>query len=396
VAVRPSAGAAPAENRHILLVAYAGAVAALTGVQLITPALPAIQRGLDLSDSQVGLVTSLFLLPGLVLSVPIGFLTDRVGRRSVFCVALVLMGAGGVVLLVVHDTLVLFVVRLLQGVAFAALLPTTITLIGDVVKGSKQIRAQGNRNMVMAMGEASLPLIGGALVGLAWFAPFAVQVLAIPLAIIGWKVIGPRRTTRHYRTTLRSLGRLLRDGVAVAIQLAGMLRFLFRFALLSYLPILLDARDASPLLISVSLSSIAVAGILSAWAAPSIVGRARPSAIVALCLFTMSMTLAAVAVIPAHPIAIAAMVLFGFADMLYGVVQNAAMVTVVKDEARASFVAAIGAVRNFGKFAAPTLIGVLLLGLRLEQAFLIIAAVALLAIPTALPFRTIDDRLSER
>lgn len=387
----------PPDNRRILLLAYAGSVAALTGVQLAAPALPAIKRALELTDPQVGLVTSLFLLPGVILTVPIGLLTDRFGRRVVFCTALALMGAGGVVLLFVHDLVIFFAVRVVQGIAFAALLPTTITLIGDVARDREQVRAQGRRNLAMAIGDTTLPLIGGALVGIAWFAPFAVQILSIPLAIAGWKLIGEYTTAqRRSRPSLRSLGRLLRSTIALAIQVAGLLRFLFTFALLSYLPILLDREGASTFLISISLSAIAAAGIVSAWVSPAIVARVKPSVVVATGLVVVGVTTATVALAP-HPfIVIPAMLLYGFASVLYGVILNAAMVTAVSDETRASFVAAIAAVRNFGKFAAPTIVGILLLGMSLQHAFLLLAGVALVAAPIALPFRAIDEPLQDR
>lgn len=382
--------------RRVLRLAYAGSVTALTGVQLIAPALPAIKRELDLTDPQVGLVTSLFLLPGVVLTMPIGLLTDRFGRRVVFCGALVLMGAGGAVLLLVHDVVVFFGVRLVQGVAFAALLPTTITLIGDVARDRGQVRAQGRRNLAMATGDTVLPLIGGALVAVAWFAPFAVQLVAIPLAIAGWKIIGPITTRHRSRPSLRSLGRLLRSTLALAIQFGGLLRFLFTFALLSYLPILLDRQGASTFLVSVSVSAIAAAGIVSAWVAPVIVSRIKPSVIVAAALIVMGLAMATTALAPSAAVAIPAMLLYGFGSVLFGVIMNAAMVTAVSDDERASFVAAVATVRNFGKFAAPTAIGVLLLSMSLQNAFLLLSGVALVASTIALPYRAVDDALQDR
>lgn len=384
------------DSRRILVLAYAGSVAALTGIQLIAPALPAIKQALELTDPQVGLVTSLFLLPGVLLAVPIGLLNDRFGRRVVFCTALATMGAGGVVLLLVHDLAVFFAVRVVQGVAFAALLPTTITLIGDVAPDREQVRAQGRRNLAMAIGDTTLPLIGGALVTIAWFAPFAVQVLSIPLAIAGWQVIGDTTGQRRSRPSLRSLARLLRSTMALAIQLAGLLRFLFTFALLSYLPILLHREGTSTLLISLSVSAIAAAGIVSAWAAPAIVVRVKPSVVIATGFVVVGVTLAAVALAANPLVVVPAMLFYGFASVLYGVILNAAMVTAVSDEERASFVAAIVSVRNFGKFAAPTIVALLILGMSLQHAFLVLAAVAFVAVPIALPFRAVDDVLQDR
>lgn len=77
--VRESPGAA---------VVFASTLVAVMGVSLVSPALPAIQRAWGISESEASLLISAFTLP-------IGVVTDRVGRKPVLLVSLVAFGASG-------------------------------------------------------------------------------------------------------------------------------------------------------------------------------------------------------------------------------------------------------------------------------------------------------------
>ena len=71
----------------------------LSGLQSILPTLPLMQDELGLSNTEIGLVTSVYLLPGVLLAVPAGMLADRFGRRIVLSVSLLVFGVGGLVVL---------------------------------------------------------------------------------------------------------------------------------------------------------------------------------------------------------------------------------------------------------------------------------------------------------
>ena len=111
----------------------------LTGIQPILPALPEMQRELGLSDSEISLVTSMYFLPSVLLAFPTGLLADRFGRRSVFVVSLVVFGLCGLALSFTRSFAAICAVRALQGSAFAAVHPLSITMIGDARSGAEQV-----------------------------------------------------------------------------------------------------------------------------------------------------------------------------------------------------------------------------------------------------------------
>lgn len=88
----------PAYPAHLawlgLVVAYAGAVTVGFVFHFLPPILTIVIDDLQISHGQAGLLMSLFALPGLLLSLPGGWLVDRYGERLVGGVGLILMGLG--------------------------------------------------------------------------------------------------------------------------------------------------------------------------------------------------------------------------------------------------------------------------------------------------------------
>ena len=68
---------------------------AVMGVAVIAPAFPRIIRELGISSGQVGLLVTIFTLPGIVLTPLLGVMADRVGRKTVLLPSLILFGTAG-------------------------------------------------------------------------------------------------------------------------------------------------------------------------------------------------------------------------------------------------------------------------------------------------------------
>ncbi len=141
-----------------------------------------MRDALNLSEAQLGLVMSVYLLPAALAAVPLGVLADRIGRRIVFGGSFIGFGICGAVLPLVATSFQAFLaVRFVQGIMFAGLLPLTMTILGDFFSGAELVGAQGRRSVAMSMGDGLLPVMGGLLVGAGWFVPWLGQAIAIPL-----------------------------------------------------------------------------------------------------------------------------------------------------------------------------------------------------------------------
>jgi len=365
--------------RTQLALVYVVAGAALAGIQAILPALPAIQTTFGIDDSKVALVTSLFLLPSVLLTVPMGMLADRIGRRRVIACSLVVFGVAGLMMAFTVSTFsALLAWRVVQGAAFAAILPLTITLIGDVLSGAEQIASQGRRSVVMFAAEAILPVTGGALVLISWSAPFALQAVTLPLGLVAWFVVPDviDTSTRAHRPSTRLVG-LLRRPAVVALGGLTFSRFFFKFAFLTYLPVLLVTnRGMAESFAGVALGVFAASGLVAAVASGRLAHHATPARWIGIGLFGFGVSLALLAIELGPAAALALAAIFGLADGLCGVFINGVTAEVASAELRASFVAVSGTVRNIGKFLAPSVLGLLVLQMELDAAFVVVAVAA--------------------
>jgi MFS family permease len=383
-------------GRSQIWIAILASVVILTGIQLILPALPVIQSELGLSDSQIALVTSAYLLPSIFLAFPAGLLAGRFGRRPVFVSSLTLFGLCGLALLFSRTFYLIIAIRVLQGMAFAAIHPLSITMIGDARSGVAQVSAQGQRMAMMSISDAGLPVIGGLLVGLAWFAPFALQLVTIPLAVAAWfllpKNTGSRKQPDGY---LKQLFDVLKEKTSLILQVSGFLRFLFKFAFLTYLPILMVSKlGLSPILAGVALGIAAVAGIAMGALSGRMVRLAAPSRITAISLILIAVAFFIISINKSVGLLLLASLMFGLADGIYGVFQNALIAQASPADQRAAFIAASGSVRNLGKFIAPTLLGLSVLVLPLELSFALMGVLAIAALLTIPLLSSLDHRLT--
>lgn len=382
-------------RRTLLLAHLAGAVV-LGGVQGIVPALPAIQAALELSDAQIGLVNSVYLLPSVLLAIPAGLLMDRIGRRPVLVVSLIVFGGAGTVALFAPTFELLLLLRALQGVAFASALPLSVTLIGDLLTGMAQVREQGVRMVVLTISDIVLALAGGALVLLSWTAPFALHLMALPLAVLVWFDRGtdvkPAGDGRHFG--LRGLARLLRTRLAIAVQSVALIRFFFKFAVLTYAPVLLFARGWSATWIAVGLAAMAAAATTAAVASRRVLRIWPATTVLAASLLVTAACFVVLASFDAVAASAAALLVLGTAEGSLGVVSNAMVIEGAGDTERALFVASSAALKNLGKFAAPALLSAATLVMPLSWAFVAVAALAIVALPAVLPLRRLDERLA--
>ena len=122
------------------------------------------------------------MLPAVIFAVPLGYAADRYGRRRVFVSMALLYSVAGAGQAFLEDYWALLALRFLQGIGFGALMPLSMTLIGDALRGPAQLRAQSHRQVGMALGEFVLPLVGAALAAVSWQLALGAQGFLLPLA----------------------------------------------------------------------------------------------------------------------------------------------------------------------------------------------------------------------
>ncbi|MFB6346721.1 MAG: MFS transporter [bacterium] len=200
----------PSNLRASFCILVAGTLMAVAGVGLISPILPTVWDVFGLTDVQASALVWGYLLPGVILPPFIGYVADRWGRRRVLFVSLWVFGIFGTAGVFVNSFQILLIFRVLQGIGGIALPLMARTLIGDYY-GEQTGSYMGIHDACLSLGGAVCPVLGGWLGSFAWYAPFALYSLGIPVGL-GVLYVLPdweRSDSSGDQSYLRELGSLL-------------------------------------------------------------------------------------------------------------------------------------------------------------------------------------------
>jgi EmrB/QacA subfamily drug resistance transporter len=156
----PSAVGLRSERGPVLVgLMLATALVALDAT-IIATAVPSIVRDLG-GFSQFPWLFSIYLLTQAVTVPLYGKLADVVGRRPVLFFGIAVFVAGSVLCGVAWSMPTLIVARAVQGIGAGAVLPMTITIVGDLYSVQERARVQGYVASVWGAASVIGPTLGG-------------------------------------------------------------------------------------------------------------------------------------------------------------------------------------------------------------------------------------------
>jgi EmrB/QacA subfamily drug resistance transporter len=167
----------------LIVVALGVIMVGLDGT-VVAIANPSIAKSLHASLSDLQWITNSYLLVLAVLLIVGGKLGDRYGRRRVFLIGVVGFALASVGVGVIGSISGVIVLRALQGVFGALLLPNTLGLLRAVFPADKLNQAVGIWSASSATAIAGAPIIGGFLVQrVSWQSVFFLNVPVAALAV---------------------------------------------------------------------------------------------------------------------------------------------------------------------------------------------------------------------
>ncbi|MHA2302679.1 MAG: MFS transporter, partial [Candidatus Thorarchaeota archaeon] len=226
-----------------LQIAFSITLMAVMGAASITPAFPKIVQELNISTESVGLLITVFTIPGVILTLFLGISADRYGRKRILVPGLFLFAIAGSLCAFASDFNTLLVLRFFQGIGAASLGSLGTTVIGDLYTGRDTAAAMGYNFSVVSIGTAVYPIIGGMLATIGWNYPFILPILGLPVGLAVLRSLdNPEpEASVQLMSYLRGAWHEIKTRLVLVIYLTNIVTFILRYGpILTFLPILLD------------------------------------------------------------------------------------------------------------------------------------------------------------
>ena len=233
------------ERRTALLGAGLVAIGPIS-MALYTPAMPTLVEAFGTTDSMIKLTLTSYFLGFAVTQLFVGPLTDAFGRKPVTLAFLGLYLGSAVLATYAPDITWMLIARTLQGIGSAVGVAVSRAMVRDQFTGQTSARIMNTIAMMLALGPAISPTIGGiVLEAFGWREVFWCMIvygLALLLAVFwfqketntyqGLHHLNPSKLARNYLRLLRTPA-FMQPSLLVGFSLGNL------YALSSALPFVL-------------------------------------------------------------------------------------------------------------------------------------------------------------
>ncbi len=177
------------KRNPVLAILFLGVLMAALDIAIIGPALPAIRDDFHTTDRAVVWVFTTYLLFNLIGTPLMAKLSDRLGRRDVYVVDVLLFAVGSVVVALAPSLMWVIVGRGIQGFGAGGIFPVASAVIGDTFPPERRGRALGIIGSVFGVAFLIGPILAGVILKffswhMLFWGPLPFALVLIPLA---WK-----------------------------------------------------------------------------------------------------------------------------------------------------------------------------------------------------------------
>jgi ACDE family multidrug resistance protein len=181
------------KNNHSQVIFFIGLLpfVMVLGNSMLIPLLPEIERDLELTNVETGLVLSMFSIPAAIVIPLIGFLSDRFGRKKLILISLVLVIVGSIICGL--SSLLggqsyrfhwLLAGRIVQGIGAGGTTPLAMALVGDIFVNDRS-KVLGVLEVYNGIGKVLAPILGAASAIWNWYFAFFILPIIATLSYLG-------------------------------------------------------------------------------------------------------------------------------------------------------------------------------------------------------------------
>lgn len=150
-------------DKKIFIALFASLFTSVTGVGIVVPLLPVYAHDLGATGFYIALIFGGFSLSRTLFLPWFGRLSDQKGRKPFIALGLFSYFVISIAFIFFQDIKGLILLRVIQGVASAMIMPVAQAYIGEITPKGKEGTAMGLFNVSVFLGLSIGPLLGGAI-----------------------------------------------------------------------------------------------------------------------------------------------------------------------------------------------------------------------------------------
>ena len=177
-------------------------------------ALPYMQGSLSASLDQINWVLTSYIVAAAIMTAPIGWIADRFGRKKLFIICVAGFTVASLLCAMAQNIVQIVLFRLMQGMAGAALVPLSQSVLLDAYPPERRGGAMAIWGMGVMLGPIMGPTLGGWLTdNYSWHWVFLIN-LPIGVGTVIGMMLFMEETEQHHHLRFDWFGFIALAGVA--------------------------------------------------------------------------------------------------------------------------------------------------------------------------------------
>jgi EmrB/QacA subfamily drug resistance transporter len=168
-------------GRFVMVALALGTVLASIDASAMNVALPSVQREFDATSANLQLIVVAYMIAMAACTLPIGAISDRVGRKPIYITGLAAFLVGSALCAISWNVEILIAARVVQGAGGAAIFGLALAILTDNADRARVPKIIALWTTISIVASSAGPFVGGVLVTtLGWRSVFWID---IPLTI---------------------------------------------------------------------------------------------------------------------------------------------------------------------------------------------------------------------
>lgn len=354
------------------------------------PVLPLFIKGMGGADYILGIIAAASPFAGIVLSFPVGFIADEIGKRKLLLMSAFIFTISPLLYLIVSHPLLLIPIRFFHGMATAIMGPVAAAMIVGFFEKNKAEKL-GIYSSATLFGRTLAPLAGGFIIS--YFASMGhlvnfriVYIVAFltALPILFLTLLIPKEPQTlvakvRLRDMFRALRQFLREGVLMSTALVEMSTYFIYGVLEAYLPVFLTVRHIPPNLIGLLFSLQVISIALTKPFFGKLADRIDKRIQILVGITLLMVTTVFIYFITDYVLLVLTIILFGIGMSLSTIATNTYVVEQVEKNRQGTALGLLSALMDVGQTSGPFVTGFIVTWYSYQMGFYFAGGVALLS-----------------